>query len=114
MNADMTLLVSKTQEKGPGEEFQIARYLRTSITEFHDEIDMAGCLLAVPQGDDILVMQLCNFLEDLYLFTQQILRFGQILLLNQLHGHHLIRSLKRARKQGHLNEINPWIERIID
>ena len=54
----------------------VSRAFLTSVAKLHDEIDVTRRLFAVPQSDDILVVQLSDFLENLDFFSQQVLRLG--------------------------------------
>jgi hypothetical protein len=58
----------------------------STVTHLHDEIDIVLRLFAIEQRHDILVMQFCEFLEDLDLLAQQVLRLGQALLRDALDG----------------------------
>ena len=62
----------------------------TSIAKLHDEIDMVDSFFAVPQSDDIFMMQLRNFFQNLYFFPQQVLGLGQILLRDQFYCHYVV------------------------
>ena len=45
--------------------------------------------LAVEQGDNVVVVQLGQLLQDLDLLAQQVLALGQVLLRDRLDGHHI-------------------------
>lgn len=58
-----------------------------AVAVLHDEINVVLRLLAVEQRDDILMMQLGQFLEYFDFLAEEVLRLGQRLLGDALDGH---------------------------
>ena len=59
--------------------------------------------LAVEEGDDVVVVQLGELLEDLDLLAKQVLALRQVLLRDRLDRHHVARRL-RQKKQNKCSE----------
>ena len=54
--------------------------------------------LAVEEGDDVVVVQLGELLEDLDLLAKQVLALSQVLLRDRLDRHHVARRLRQKKK----------------
>lgn len=70
-----------------------------AIAVLHDQVDVLRRLLAVKQRDDILVVQLSQFLENFDFLLQKVLRPGKVLLGDPLYGHLLFGVLIWGEKK---------------
>ena len=66
---------------------------------FH-QIYIGWSYLAVKQGDNVVVVQLGQLLQDLDLLAQQVLALGQVLLRDRLDGHHIAWCLEQQVSGG--------------